>query len=96
MPTKPPALETEPATSERLPVDASGAAELGSTVDFEDVATGARLTYRLVEVHVAAPADGLLSIASPVGAALRAHRVGEVVTATTPRGRRALRIISIG
>jgi transcription elongation GreA/GreB family factor len=38
----------------------------------------------------------LLSIASPVGAALRAHRVGEVVTAATPRGRRALRIISIG
>jgi transcription elongation GreA/GreB family factor len=37
----------------------------------------------------------LLSIASPVGAALRAHRVGEVMTAATPRGRRALRIISI-
>ena len=95
MPTNPAPLEIETAPPERSPVGASSGAELGSTVELEDLATGARLTYRLVEVHAAAPAEGLLSIASPVGAALRAHRVGEVVTAKTPRGRRALRIISV-
>jgi transcription elongation factor GreA len=95
MPTKVRALEIGPAASERSPIDPSSAAALGSTAEAEDLATGARLTYRLVEVHEAAPRDGLLSIASPVGAALRANRVGEVVTAATPRGCRALRIISI-
>jgi transcription elongation factor GreA len=84
-----------PATSERSSVEPSSVAGLGSTVEVEDLATGAELTYRLVDVHDAAPKDGMPSIASPVGAALRAHRVGEVVTAITPRGRRALRIIWI-
>jgi transcription elongation factor GreA len=95
-PTKVHAVEIGLGPSERAPVDPSRAAGLGSTVEVEDLATGAQLTYRLVEVHQAAPKDGLLSIASPVGAALRAHHVGEVVTAATPRGRRALRIVSIG
>jgi transcription elongation factor GreA len=96
MSPKDPALDIGRATSERSPVDPSDAAGLGSTVEVEDLATGAQLTYRLVEVHDAAPKNGMLSIASPVGAAVRAHRVGDVVSATTPRGRRALRIISIG
>ena len=96
MPTKVPALETGLTTPEHAPVEPRRTAGLGSRVDLEDLGSGAQLTYRLVEAHAAAPKDGMLSIASPVGAALRGHWVGEVVTATTPRGRRALRIISIG
>jgi transcription elongation GreA/GreB family factor len=68
---------------------------LGSTVEAEDLTTGVRLTYRLVDVHDAAPKEGRLSIASPVGMVLRARRPGEVVTATTPGGHRRLRIISV-
>jgi len=67
----------------------------GSTVEAEDLATGGRLRYRLVEPHDAKPKEGLLSIASPVGSVLRGRRVGEVVTATTPRGHRRLRIVSV-
>jgi transcription elongation factor GreA len=95
MPVHVPAPEIGPATLERAPVDGSGAAGLGSMVELEDLATGAQLAYRLVEVHAAAPKDGALSIASPVGAALHGRRAGEVVTAKTPRGSRALRIVSI-
>jgi transcription elongation GreA/GreB family factor len=73
----------------------SPVSRLGSTVEAEDLASGLRLSYRLVEPHEAAPKDGLLSVASPVGLVLRARRAGEVVTATTPRGHRRLRIISV-
>jgi transcription elongation GreA/GreB family factor len=40
---------------EGSPVDPSHAAGLGSTVEVEDLATGAELAYRLVEVHDAVP-----------------------------------------
>jgi transcription elongation factor GreA len=78
-----------------VPAGASPVSSLGSTVEAEDLATGLRLSYRLVEPHEAKLKEGLLSIASPVGLVLRGRRVGEVVTATTPRGHRRLRIISV-
>jgi transcription elongation factor GreA len=87
--------ETPLVTPERATVDLAPASGLGSTVEAEDLATGARLIYRLVEAHHAAPKEGRLSIESPVGMVLRARRCGEVVTATTPRGHRRLRIISV-
>jgi transcription elongation factor GreA len=79
----------------RVPEAAAPVSGLGSTVSAEDLATGAQLAYRLVEPHEARPKEGLLSIVSPVGLVLRGRRVGEVVTATTPRGHRRLRIISV-
>jgi len=88
-------LERQAATSREAAVQLSGMSNLGSTVEAEDLATGKRLTYRLVEGHDAAPSDGLLSIDSPVGLVLRSRRAGEVVTATTPRGHRRLRILSV-
>jgi transcription elongation factor GreA len=93
-PTKAGPLEIQLGTAELPSVDQPGA-RLGSTVEVEDLATGAELTYRLVNAHDAAPKDGRLSVASPVGAALRGRGVGDVVTATTPRGQRCLRIHSI-
>ena len=76
-------------------IEPAGVSGVGSTVEAEDLATGARLIYRLVEAHHSAPKEGRLSIDSPVGMVLRARRCGEVVTATTPRGHRRLRIISV-
>ena len=81
---------TDDATAE--PSRVSG---VGSTVEAEDLSNGLRLTYRLVEPDDADPKHGRLSVASPVGAVLRARRPGDVVTATTPRGHRRLRIISV-
>ena len=68
---------------------------LGSTVTAEDLTTGLTFSYLLVEPHDAAPAEGRLSIASPVGLVLRSRRPGEVVTASTPQGHRRLRIVSV-
>jgi transcription elongation GreA/GreB family factor len=73
----------------------SPASGLGSTIEVQDLATGLRFVYRLVEPHEARPTEGSLSSASPVGIALRARHVGEVVTATTPRGHRRLRIMCV-
>lgn len=70
-------------------------ARVGSSIVVEDVATGQSFTYGLVEPHEAAPKYGLLSIASPVGMALRSRHPGEVVTATTPLGHRRLRVVSV-
>jgi transcription elongation GreA/GreB family factor len=79
----------------RAPEPASPVSGLGSTVNAEDLATGVQLAYRLVDPREAKPKDGLLSVASPVGMVLRGRRVGDVVTATTPRGHRRLRIVAV-
>ena len=90
-----PATTAQRAESPLVTPEHATISALGSTVEAEDLATGVRLAYRLVEAHHAAPKEGRLSIESPVGMALRARRCGEVVTATTPRGHRRLRIIAV-
>ena len=67
----------------------------GSTVEVQDDAGDRRLTYRLVAAHEAAPSEGRLSYESPVGAALRDKRVGDVAIIATPRGERRLTIVAI-
>ena len=68
----------------------------GSTVEVEDEESGRTMTYRLVSQHEAAPSEGTIAFDSPVGAALRDKRVGDVAVVVTPRGDRRLRVISIG
>jgi transcription elongation factor GreA len=67
----------------------------GSTVEVEDAKAGRTTTYTIVSAPEAAPADGLLSIDSPVGKALLGTRVGDTVKIVTPRGDRSLKIKSI-
>jgi hypothetical protein len=55
MSPKDPVLDSRRARFERSPVDSSHAAGLGSTVEVKDLATGAELACRLVEVHDAVP-----------------------------------------
>jgi transcription elongation GreA/GreB family factor len=88
-------LDDPPGSPEAATVELTLPSGVGSAVEVEDLTTGLRHTYRLVEPHEAAPKDGLLSIESPVGKVLRSRRPREVVTATTPRGHRRLRIISV-
>jgi transcription elongation factor GreA len=71
------------------------AVAFGSTVEVEDTESGRRLTYRLVSAHEASPSDGLLAFDSPVGAALRDKRAGEVAVVETPRGERRLKVVAI-
>ncbi len=77
----------------------SAGAELvvfGSTVELEDEKTGRTLRYELVNARDAAPSEGRLAFDSPVGNALRDHRVGDVAVVQTPSGQRRLRVVSIG
>lgn len=67
----------------------------GSTVEVEDAATGRRSTYVLVSSTEASPADGKLSMESPVAVALLGRRAGEQAVAELPRGPRELRIVSV-
>jgi transcription elongation factor GreA len=67
----------------------------GSTVEVEDQAGGKRSTYTLVAQREAAPAKGVLSFESPMGAALRDKRVGDVAVVRTPRGDRRLKVVAI-
>ena len=68
----------------------------GSKVEVEDADSGKRTNYTLVSAPEANPAEGKLSIDSPVGKALTGARVGEERTLSTPRGERKLTILTIG
>jgi transcription elongation factor GreA len=68
----------------------------GSKVEVEDTGSGRRQSYTLVSAPEAAPAEGKLSIDSPVGKALVGARVGDERSLETPRGARTLKIVAIG
>ncbi|AFV76198.1 transcription elongation factor [Thermus oshimai JL-2] len=70
---------------------------LGSVVVLEDPLSGERL-----EVQVVSPAEAnvletpmKISDASPMGRALLGHRVGDVLTLETPKGKREFRVVDI-
>jgi transcription elongation factor GreA len=67
----------------------------GSTVEVED-AGGRRTTYTLVSAPEAAPAEGKVSIDSPIGKVLSGARVGDERALQTPRGERRLTVLTIG
>ena len=68
----------------------------GSKVVVEDSKSGREQTYTLVSPPEAAPAEGKLSMDSPVGKALLGARVGQTVKLETPRGARELTVTAIG
>jgi transcription elongation factor GreA len=68
----------------------------GSTIEVEDTGSGKRQSYTLVSAPEAAPAEGKLSIDSPVGKALVGARAGDERSLETPRGTRTLKILTIG
>jgi transcription elongation factor GreA len=73
----------------------SDAVGFGSRVTVLDEASGRELEYTLVATVSADPANGRLSIDSPVAAALVGARVGDVVSLKTPKGSRRLKIAAI-
>ncbi len=69
--------------------------EHGSTVAYTDKTTGRSQTFRIVSPQNAKPAEGSLSVASPIAQALLGARAGDVVEAHTPTGPRQLEVHSI-
>jgi transcription elongation factor GreA len=76
---------------ETPPQDAVG---FGSTVVVRDE-KGPERTWRIVSSHDASPADGRLSVDSPVARAMIGKRPGDEVRVTLPRGESVLTIVEI-
>ena len=72
-----------------------GEARVGVTVTLQDQQTKDRVTYVLVGPDEADPANGKLSIASPLGKSLLGKRAGEAFTLELPRARVPYRLLSV-
>lgn len=88
-------LEHHLATSEVAEASGDGRVEVGSAVSYRDEATGRLSEVTVVHPLEAAPAAGLISSDSPIGAALIGARAGAEVEAETPRGRKRLAVVSV-
>jgi transcription elongation factor GreA len=76
-------------------VNADGKVVFGSTVELEDLATGATVSYQLVGDDEADIKQSLISISSPIARALIGKRVGDVATVKAPGGDREYEILKI-
>lgn len=89
-------LRSQLRSAEVVEVTGSGeTVEHGSTVSCTDRSTNRTQTFTIVSPHDARPAEGALSVASPIAQALIGRSVGDVVEVETPKGVRALEIESI-
>jgi transcription elongation factor GreA len=68
---------------------------LGSTVTVVDLDTNERETYMVVLAEMMDIDAGHISLASPLGRALKGRKVGEEIDLRLPRGQRQLRILEI-
>jgi len=66
----------------------------GSTVRVRDE-EGTEHSWQIVSSHEAAPGQGRLSVESPVAVALLGRAVGEQVTVTLPKRKRAFTIVGL-
>ena len=69
--------------------------QFGCEVVFTDRKAGREQSFRIVSARQAKPAEGLLSVASPIATALLGHQVGDVVKVSAPAGVRELLIDEI-
>jgi len=68
---------------------------LGSKVTVEDAATGERETFTVVLAEMMDLDAGHISLASPLGRALKDRRPGEEVSLRLPTMTRQLRVIEV-
>ena len=70
---------------------------LGSVVELEDPATGERLSVQVVSPAEASVLETPMKIsdASPMGRALLGHRVGDVLSLDTPKGKKEFRVVAV-
>lgn len=69
---------------------------MNSEVTYEDVATGARRTIRVVFPRDANASAGRVSVLAPIAAALLGLRVGQEIDWRVPRGMTRLRVVEVG
>jgi regulator of nucleoside diphosphate kinase len=69
---------------------------MNSEVTYEDVATGARRTIRVVFPRDADASAGRVSVLAPIAAALLGLRVGQEIDWRVPRGLTRLRVVEVG
>jgi transcription elongation factor GreA len=87
-------ISTAVVVEEQEGPSADGAVGFGSTVAVRDQ-NGLERTWRIVSSHDAAPAEGRLSVESPVARALVGRRPGEQAAVALPRGESVLTILSV-
>ncbi len=66
-----------------------------SRVEFTNLSTNTRMTFKIVSPHEMDLEAGKISLKSPIGAALMGRKVGEIAEAQVPSGTLRLRIESI-
>jgi transcription elongation factor GreA len=76
-------------------LDAGGRVVFGSTVDLEEEASGARVTYQIVGDDEADLKHGLISISSPIARALIGKESGDVAEVQAPGGVKHYEIIDV-
>jgi transcription elongation factor GreA len=76
-------------------LDAEGRVVFGSTVELEDEASGARVTYQIVGDDEADLKLGLISISSPIARALIGKEAGDVAEVNAPGGLKSYEIIGV-
>jgi transcription elongation factor GreA len=76
-------------------LDAGGRVVFGATVDLEDEASGAKVTYQIVGDDEADLKLGLISISSPIARALIGKSEGDVAEVQAPGGVRSYEIVTV-
>ncbi len=76
-------------------LDADGRCVFGATVDLEDEADGAGVTFQIVGDDEASIKDGRLSISSPIARALIGKYAGDAVEVQTPGGVKRYEILDV-
>jgi transcription elongation factor GreA len=76
-------------------VDAGGRVVFGTTVDLEEEASGAEVTYQIVGDDEADLKLGLISISSPIARALIGKEAGDVAEVQAPGGLKRYEIVEV-
>lgn len=76
-------------------VDAGGRVVFGATVQLEEEASGAEVTYQIVGDDEADLKQGLISISSPIARALIGKETGDVAEVQAPGGIKSYEIVEI-
>ncbi len=76
-------------------LNAEGRVVFGSTVDLEDEATGAKVTYQIVGDDEADLKQGLISISSPIARAMIGKEAGDTAVVQAPGGERHYEVIEV-
>jgi transcription elongation factor GreA len=76
-------------------LQAGGRVVFGSTVDLEEEASGAEVTYQIVGDDEADLKLGLISISSPIARALIGKEAGEVAEVNAPGGVKRYEVIEV-